>query len=190
MTDELIWRGIADSIKRISPAIYRSLNPPAGIGAIDGLERKLGIRLPDSFKAYLKTFNGQKPDGLPLCGFNRFLPADEIVSTALQQITLFGDESPVEFLKENKIRTVLWDEQWIPFADFESSNRLIMDLHAGQKGKDGQIIFLYPGVDTESDEVVVASSFRAFGKKLLQRLESSAYEIEDKRIMFTDDWII
>ncbi|MDR2638334.1 MAG: SMI1/KNR4 family protein, partial [Helicobacteraceae bacterium] len=174
MGDELVWQKIAEIVKGVSPAIYGSFNPPVDSGAIDKFERKLGVQLPDSFKAYLRTFNGQKPRGLPLCGYNRLLPINQIVQTRKMRIELFSDEPPIAFLEENKIQTTLWDKLWIPFADFEGSNSLVLDLHAGKNGKDGQIILLYSGIDMESDDVVIAPSFSAFGEEFLRRLENGA----------------
>jgi cell wall assembly regulator SMI1 len=85
----------------------------------------------------------------------------------------------------------LWDNLWIPFAEFNASSRLILDLNAGKNGQNGQVILLYPGVDTESDEMVVAISFDNFGKEFLRRLKNNEFEIDDgNSIQFADRWIV
>ena len=187
-----IWKSIPEEIKRILPETYKTLNPPVDVKDIEALEKQLGVRLPLAFKSYLNVFNGQTGQGedFPLAGYNRFLPVKEIITLIRQQIEMFGDEEPVGFITENKVKPVLWDNLWVPFADFNSSARLILDLDAGKNGQDGQVILLYPGTDMESDDMVVASSFDDFGKELLRRLKNNEFKIEDDTIIFKDNWII
>ncbi len=187
-----IWKLISEEIKRISPKTYKTLNTPVDVKQVETLEKQLSIQLPLAFTSYLQTFNGQttKGEDFPLVGYNRFLPLTEIIQVIKQQMELFGDEEPIGHITENKVKPVLWDNLWIPFADFESSSRLILDLNAGKNGQYGQVIFLYSGIDMESDEIVVASSFDNFGEELFRRLKNNEFEIDDNSILFNDDWII
>jgi cell wall assembly regulator SMI1 len=172
--------------------IYHTLNRPADTEQIENLEKQLQIELPLTFKSYLQFFNGQSKEGkkFPLVGYNRFLPLDEIIELIKQQIELFGDEEPIEHITENKVKPVFWDNLWIPFAEFNGTIRLILDLNAGKNGQHGQVILHYPGIDIEGDEIVAALSFNNFGKEVLHRLKNNEFEIEDEIIQFKDNWIV
>jgi cell wall assembly regulator SMI1 len=165
-----------DILKQIasSPDVATSVNPPAGSDAIDALERRVGAALPSSFKEYLATMDGQNDRGNLswIAEFNRLLPVAEIMQLMMVMEELFGDEGPIEHIKENKIQPVLWDRQWVPFSEFEGTPRLILDLHPGRRGLPGQIVLSFPGVDLEDDATVIAPSFAAFSADLLQTLKS------------------
>jgi cell wall assembly regulator SMI1 len=165
-----------DILKQIasSPDVAASVNPPAGPDAIDALERRVGAALPSSFKAYLATMDGQNHLGNTswLVDYNRFLPIAEMIEVMTSMEALFGDEGPIEHIKENKIQPVLWDRHWVPFSEFEGTPRLILDLHPGRRGLADQIVLSFPGVDLADDATVIAPSFAAFSADLLQTLKS------------------
>jgi cell wall assembly regulator SMI1 len=192
MPDCKIWEAIKIIISGILPEIASTLNPPASTSDINRLETEVGFPLPLSFKEYLSVFNGQTDVGIniPLVSANRFLPIGLILEDMSMQKELFGDDEPLDHIRENKIQPVLWDNLWVPFANFQASTRLILNLHAGKNGKNGQVILLFPGVDMEADKIVIASSFEDFGVELLRRLESGAYRLKDRQIEFEDFWIV
>ncbi|PVM84601.1 SMI1/KNR4 family protein [Caulobacter endophyticus] len=157
-----------------TPEVLASLNPPASTREIDALERRVGARLPDSFKAYLATMDGQNDLGETawLVEYNRFLPVAEIIETMDTMKALFAGEGRIAHIAENRIRPVLWDRRWIPFAGFMGSNHLVLDLHPGRKGVAGQIFQSFPGVDLEDDATVIADSFTDFSRDLLATLQA------------------
>lgn len=164
----------ADILKQIAstPELANSVNPPARLDDISALSRRLGVPLPSSFTDYLSTMDGQNDAGNLswILEYNRFLPVAEILQHMTAMEELFGDEGPLEHICENKIRPVLWDRRWVPFSEFEGTPRLILDLHPGRRGVRGQILLLFPGVDLEDDNTVVAPSFAAFAADLLRAL--------------------
>ena len=187
-----IWTQILNEIKRISPDIYRTVNKPAKISEIKELDGMLPCNLPQSFVDYLLVFNGQSEKGIdfPLVGYKRFLPINEIIKVRENLHFLFGDEEPIKHITENKTKPVLWDNLWIPFAEYNGTDRLFLDLNPGKNGQHGQVILDYTGIDRESDEIVVALSFENFSKELLRRLLNNEFEIEDDTIQFTDYWTV
>jgi cell wall assembly regulator SMI1 len=180
-----MWSAIVNQIAVLLPGVLASVNPPAAPDAIDALEHRIGAPLPDGFKQYLAVMDGQNDLGrdYPLMGYNRFLPVARIVETMDMQRFQFGDEDRIEWMTENKIRPVMWDSRWPPFSHFESSPRLILDLHPGRNGTYGQVWQDWPGRDREDNGTVIAPTFAAFSTELLRRLTTHSVEVDDDGIL-------
>ena len=167
-----MWTSIIERISAVSPALYATLNPAADLDEVSALERRVGATLPEAFKDYLATANGQNDLGVEhgLHEMHRFLSAQEIASMMDLMDSLFGDEGPIEHIAENKVQPALWEKLWVPFAEFDGSPRLILDLHPGIHGAAGQILLWFPGVDLEADDIVIAGDFAEFSAALLRDL--------------------
>ena len=191
-----MWTEIVTQVAALSPGVLASVNPPAAPDAIDALERRVGAPLPDDFKQYLAVMDGQNDWGRdhPLIGFNRFLPVAHIIETMDLQRFHFGDEDRIEWITENKIQPVMWDNRWVPFSAFEGSPRLILDLHPGRHGTHGQVWQDWPGRDLEDDGTVVAPTFAEFSLELLRRLTAGSAAVDDDgRLSFAragDYWLV
>jgi cell wall assembly regulator SMI1 len=164
-----MWTLMVARISAVSPALYATLNPAADSNEIAALERRVGATLPEAFKDYLATANGQNDLGvdLPLHEMHRFLSVQEIASSMDLMDSLFGDEEPLEHITENKVQPAVWEKLWVPFAEFDGSPRLILDLRPGINGVVGQILLWFPGVDLEADDIVIAGDFAEFSAALL-----------------------
>ena len=151
------------------------------IGEIKALEDVIAQPLPESFKEFLRTFNGQEQSDSPhyFMGYNLLLPTDEIIETYQMQVEDFEGESIADELNPNKIQSVLWDKGWVPFTDFEATTRICIDLNPATNGVKGQVIMLYPVIDYQSDEVVLANSFEEFTQKIWDILDSKDYSFEE-----------
>jgi len=187
-----IWTQILNEIKRISPDIYETVNKPAKIREIMEFDGMLPCNLPQSFVDFLLVCNGQSEKGIgsPLIGYKRLLPINEIIKVRENLGFLFGNEEPIEHITENKTKPVIWDNLWIPFAEYNGTDRLFLDLNPGKNGQYGQVITDYPGIDRESDEIVVAITFENFSEELLRRLTNNEFEIENNTIQFDDYWTV
>jgi len=165
-----MWPSFIERISAVSRSLHATLNPGAGLDEIAALERRVGATLPEAFKDYLTAVNGQNDLGVEhsLHEMHRFLSAQEIASMMDLMNSLFGDEGALEHIAENKVQPVIWDSLWVPFAEFDGSPRLILDLHPGINGAVGQILLWFPGVDLEADDIVIAGDFAAFSAALLQ----------------------
>lgn len=153
-----------------SPDLQSTMNPPATPDEIAVLEQRVGAPLPEAFKQYLATANGQNDlgDEHGLYEMNRFLPVHAILEAMDSMEAMWGDEDPIDHITENKIRPVFWDPLWIPFAAFQDEPRLILDLNPGRNGVHGQVLHHFPGVDLEADDTVIAASFAEFSAQLLR----------------------
>ena len=176
-----LWQKIQQSLLAIAPSIGESFQKPAQENQIKALEDVVAQPLPESFKEYLRTFNGQTQSDSPhyFMGYNLLLPTDEIIETYQMLVEDFEGESIADELNPNKIQPVLWNKGWIPFTDFEATTRICIDLNPAGNGVKGQVIMLYPGIDYQSDEVVLANSFEEFTQKIWNILDAKDYSFEE-----------
>ena len=176
-----LWQKIQQSLLAIAPSIGRSFQKPAQEAQIKALEDTIAQPLPESFKEYLSIFNGQEQSDSPhyFMGYNLLLPIDEIIETYQMQVEDFEGESIADDINSNKIQPVLWDKGWVPFTDFEATTRICIDLNPATNGVKGQVIMLYPGIDYQSDEVVLANSFEEFTQKIWNILDAKDYSFEE-----------
>ena len=176
-----LWQKIQQSLLVIAPSIGESFQKPAQESQIKALEDVIAQSLPESFKEYLRTFNGQAQSDSPhyFMGYNLLLPTDEIIETYQMLVEDFEGESIADELNPNKIQPVLWDKGWIPFTDFEATTRICIDLNPATNGVKGQVIMLYPGIDCQSDEVILANSFEEFTQKIWNILDAKDYSFEE-----------
>ncbi len=178
-----VWNAIKAEIKRISPTIFDTINESASVEEISLFEKELNVELPQSFKEYLQVANGQNHENINcLVGYNNFLTIPEIIQEWKMMNELFLDEGEIDIITENKIKPLYWSDKWIPFASFEGSSRIIIDLDSGINGVDGQILRTYTGCDLESDECVISDSFEEFSHKILLDLQNNNFEIDDNVI--------
>ena len=176
-----LWQKIQQSLLAIAPSIGESFQKPAEEGQIKALEDVIAQPLPESFKEFLRTFNGQEQSDSPhyFMGYNLLLPTDEIIETYQMLVEDFEGESIADELNPNKIQPVLWDKGWIPFTNFEATTRICIDLNPATNGVKGQVIMLYPGIDYQSDGVVLANSFEEFTQKIWNILDAKDYSFEE-----------
>jgi len=188
MTDP-VWREIVEQVQGVSADIFATLNPPATEAEIEALEQRVGVAVPQAFKDYLATVNGQNEAGAeyPLVGYRRLYGVAEIIEQMDLLESLF-DATEVAAGAENKIRQLLWSLRWVPFASFEGYDALIMDLDPPGNGVYGQVWSLSPGGDREGDDAVLAESFEEFSVGLLGRLKARRFKLENGVIVFEDYW--
>ena len=135
-------------------------NPACSDKAIHDAEQSLGVRLPEDYKAFLTTHNGETDP------FTLVFPPDQItflpihdVTELWQQLQAYRDDLGYEeFDSEKKVRNVLYHPGRIPIANNESGVAyLCLDYIPGPKGKEGQLVFNI----NEADMVSLAESFSA-----------------------------
>ncbi|MEV6250695.1 SMI1/KNR4 family protein [Streptomyces sp. NPDC051742] len=104
------WRRIDAWLARHAPARLEDLRPPAMTGAIDALESRMNLRLPDDLRASLLCHDGDT-------SYFTVLPCGPLYSTV--QI---GDARRMRMELWEDIKdpddeeTPWWQEHWIPFA--------------------------------------------------------------------------
>lgn len=94
----------------------------------------------------------------------------------------FGEEEESDWIKENKVRAVIWNKSWIPLIKFEVNKRIAIDLNPGKNGNHGQIIQIWGGHDLETDNVVIASPFEDFSEVIVKRLKEKIMNIRTEQL--------
>ena len=194
---EQVWREILKQIKLASEDIYASVNPPADALEIQRLEKVVGVELPQDFRDYLSTMNGQRNTEeavrdrnteIPLLGYNPFLSVTGILETWSMMNALFEKETePLEWVTEDKIKPYIWRKHWIPFTEYEGSWYLILDCDPGKNGTYGQVFLWCSGMDFSE---VTANSFGEFSRELLSRLTEKKFEISEFGTIEFEDYYI
>ena len=73
------WEKLETWLEANRPAVLADLNAGADEAAVDDLQARLGLRLPEDFIACLRVHNGQKGQAAPLFDTYAFLPARRIL---------------------------------------------------------------------------------------------------------------
>ncbi len=187
-----IWNKIQTEIYSIDTKSGQSFNKPANESEINLLKSFFEKKIPIEFIQFLKVFNGQSHNNFEIQPFNyySFIPVNEMIDLIKMQNELWGNEENIDWITENKIQPKIWDKNWLPIAS-ESTSYLIIDLNPGKNGVYGQVFQLFPGIDYQEDNIVLANSFLEFSTLLLDKLTNKDYEIEEDEpiLIFKNDWI-
>jgi len=184
---DAIWTQFRTRLEAALPGCTSRL-APADDASVAQFEFRVGTAFPADFKRYLQLAGGRNDHGpsLPEFGYLSLQSLAEIQADRNMLIFLFRDEPPVNHIQENKLKPRIWDPLWIPFMEFNGTDRLLIDLNPGRNGHFGQVVYDYPGNDWEADSAVRYQSFPKFIEDASDRLRKSLYEIKDGRIVFPD----
>ena len=157
-------------------------------GAIDeeikNFEEKFGICLPEDVKELYRYKNGSKFFALFPCIIGERDMAFNLMS--LEQVekskgyfqnkdallTDFPDyftKEDIERMKDERIKSYLFNKKWFPFAEYCDSCYLMLDFDPGKEGKEGQIICYIH----DPDEVIYAAeSLTELVDGIMEEIES------------------
>jgi cell wall assembly regulator SMI1 len=141
MSIDLPWADLEDWLSKNCQELDGALRPAASPNKIDAVERHLGVTLPAAVKNFYLCHDGQTEDSPELFDGFRFLTLDEMVSA---WSTWQSDEEPEscewESAPDNKVKPVVWNRRWIPFASNGCGDYHCIDLDPDPDGNHGQII--------------------------------------------------
>jgi hypothetical protein len=170
--------GLDDPIEEAYLADYQEISG-ASQEALSAFEEKFHLTLPDDFKRLYQYKNGSK--------YLSILPSviDEAEMTfclmSLQEIenikqyfqnkdallTAFSDyftSDDIEAMRDSRIKPYLFNQKWLPFAQYCDSCYLMLDFDPDQAGKEGQVLCY----SHDPDRVVyVASSIGALINEIM-----------------------
>lgn len=152
------WEKLETWLEANRPAVLADLNAGADDAAVDDLQARLGLRLPEDFIACLRVHNGQKGQAAPLFDTYAFLPARRILMswTSWNELQGGGDFDGREGRAAGPVRPLWWSPGWVPFASNGGGDYLCLDMDPPPQGQRGQIIRVFHDV---ADRIVIASGF-------------------------------
>ena len=151
---------------------------------IKNFEEKFGISLPEDVKELYRYKNGSKFFALFPCIIGERDMAFNLMS--LEQVekskgyfqnkdallTDFPDyftKEDIEKMKDERIKSYLFNKKWFPFAEYCDSCYLMLDFDPGKEGKEGQIICYIH----DPDEVIYAAeSLTELVDGIMEEIES------------------
>jgi cell wall assembly regulator SMI1 len=160
------WDVIHDWMKRECPVLLPTLNSPASESDLAALEKAVGAKLPDDFKASYRTHNGSARWPGPIIGVPMLSASDiQRVWSGLQSVAKdWAEMLPIQAsFKKGAIKEDAVNPKWIPFLGPDEDNYVGLDFDPGPAGSKGQVINF--GADEfkyDSKRYVVAPSFSAF----------------------------
>ncbi len=160
------WQVIDDWFDRHCSSLREKLHGPASEEALSKLEKTVGLKLPDDFKASYLIHNGSERDVGPLVG-NAMLSVEGIAKEwkELKKVAKVWEELlPIQVSHEKgMIKEDAVNPRWIPFVGPDEDNFIGLDFDPGPKGTGGQIINFGADQFTHgSERLVLAPSFRGF----------------------------
>lgn len=138
------WLQLKEWLRNNANSMYEDLNSGADQGIVHELEKMIKTALPESFKVYLKSNNGQfGRTGPVLMQDWELMGIEFIIKTWKKQNEIFAEENYVRKDETEKTQSFWWDEKWLPIASNGGGDYLCIDLNPGSKGKLGQIIVFW-----------------------------------------------
>ena len=135
---------------------------------IKNFEEKFGITLPEDVKELYRYKNGSKFFSILPCVIDKRDMAFNLMSLQAMEkskgyfqnkdalLTDFPDyftKEDIERMKDERIKSYLFNKKWFPFAEYCDSCYLMFDFDPGKEGKEGQIICYIH----DPDEVIYAA---------------------------------
>lgn len=156
-------------LSKKAPKLLESFNPPASRTELAIFEHKMGVKLPESFWQFYRTFNGQQFGANFAEGqFGRFLNLEEILLTQEQLMTKlqqdYGDNwqtvrlDPSAHSDDHEIKNRLYHPLWLPISTNDDDSQgeiglLCLDLDPNHSGQVGQVISLIYDTQTTFEQL-------------------------------------
>jgi cell wall assembly regulator SMI1 len=177
--------------ERLPKGSHRYFAPGASEKAIAGLERHIGLQLPNDFQAFYRIHNGQG-NGVFGLVFGLELLSIKRIKQEWDNWNSLGDDLNVELApamsSEPKgfVKPLYLNPKWVPFTTDQTGTHLGMDFDPDRKGVVGQVITFGRN---ENKKKVLAKSFRDYIHLLVKQLRTidwtlapeAGWEIRDKR---------
>ncbi|WP_312285623.1 SMI1/KNR4 family protein [Chryseobacterium gleum] len=142
-------------LKRIRPDFYTSLQDSLGEKAINKMEEKYNMQIPQDLKALYLWKNGQESSSYDAFVNNSvFMPLEQALDTAQELTSMIGTDFDIENW---------WNRHWIPIFHNGGGSYICYDTEGIFTGNKGQILEFW---NRDADRNVIASSLESFLKQL------------------------
>jgi cell wall assembly regulator SMI1 len=140
-----VWSRIERWLEANARDLRASLAGPASDQEIAAREAKLGVSLPEDFKAAYRIHNGQRPNAPGLTELGELLPLKIVVEewTTWKELLDAGDFAGATSEPDAGVRNEWWSPRRIPFTYDGAGNHLCVDLEPAAGGRAGQVIAMW-----------------------------------------------
>jgi cell wall assembly regulator SMI1 len=179
---EHYWNQIESLFQvRLLKGYHRYFVPGASEKAINGLERHIGLQLPNDFKTFYRIRDGQGKGvyglvfGLELLSIRR-------IKQEWGNWNDLGDDLNVELAPamssepKGYVKPLYLNPQWIPFTTDQTGTHLGMDFDPDKKGIVGQIIAFGRN---ENKKKILAKSFRDYIHLFVKQLQTLDWTLDE-----------
>jgi cell wall assembly regulator SMI1 len=142
---EQTWARIEHVLTVRHPDAHALLRGPAGEQRIARAETKLGVRLPEAFRASVARHDGQDDDASPLIAWGPLLPLAGVVDAWSSWVDLQESGDFDGWMDDEWVRPDpavrgdrWWRRGWIPFAGADGDH-LVLDMDPAESGTVGQV---------------------------------------------------
>ncbi|WP_431113112.1 SMI1/KNR4 family protein [Variovorax paradoxus] len=168
-----VWNAVKEVLSKHRLLEASKLNPGASPEEIRGLERHIGVQLPESLKKFLMAHNGQAEDGVQFFIEGMLLSTSRIryqwdVWRSIDEDE--GNKNAADQMSSEPpgcIKLLYSNRNWIPLTHDFSGNHVGIDFDPDIAGTKGQIISF--GAD-EDEKKVFAASFEEFSQQMLRTI--------------------
>lgn len=177
-----ILQNFFDAIAHKKPSYTKSLNKPCKEPLFLQIEELMGETLPESFKAFYRITDGEKPlykKGISMALGRRFLSLEEIMVEYTDALKMFSNQEDYVLndfstsFNGDKVQSVSFHRKWLPIiTDDCGGNYFSLDFAPEEKGFKGQVILN----STSGDDAIwydFASSFDEFLMLMTNLLNSN-----------------
>lgn len=185
---------IIEWVRKNASPVLDHLNTPANDDLISSVESETGINLPDSFKDFLRCYDGEDGEGwLALFGNgNQLLPClaiidqyrldqeigESLFEPQMETIEFWKDstEGNVIFIK-GAVKPLTLHPKWVPITCMNGDVLRYLDFDPAPGGINGQVIEVDPECCSYQ---VLASSFEELLAIYGSQLQENFYTVDDE----------
>jgi cell wall assembly regulator SMI1 len=181
---ENYWSTIEQWLSENAPNILNTLNEGADEEKIAHLEELVGKKLPESFKEFYETHDGQQPGSDGLIDAEELLCLDSIIDEWINWKELldkkYFEDNGVPFAAEpdEEVQNTWWNTLWIPITKDPDGNHYCLDLNPTKAGHKGQIIKVW---HDSPEREFIAESFEEWIAHFAEEMENGDY-------VYSEEW--
>lgn len=159
------------------PALSHTLQEGASHEEIEELENVTGVNLPETFKTFYLTCNGQKNGDTGLTEMGEILSISAILSKWNGWKSLHIKNNLTDFKSDpdKGIRDNWFNLKWIPFTYNGSSDHFCIDMDPDNGGNIGQVITIW---HDSPERELVAVSFEDWIKNYIADLKAGKFKYD------------
>lgn len=180
---DIVERVLAERV----PTVAATLRGPAAPEDIERLSATVARELPADFVTSLRRHDGQDNPTrlLDLVDHHTLLGVEDMIAASEMRAEVFAaqEETPIDWMVPDKVRTVINRRGWLQFTDAEGRG-YALDLDPLPAGRAGQVIYLPIEDPTPEPDY---PSFTAWFSEVAEKFAAGAFSVEDGDGIWLDD---